>query len=70
MVLKLVIKLLIQQVVHNLTELTNGTSYFAKVVDANTFSLASSFANATSDTPTLLSFGEETDMHLILLHLL
>ena len=37
--------------------MTNGTSYFAKVVDANTFSLASSFANATSDTPTLLSFG-------------
>ena len=40
-----------------LNGLTNGTSYFAKVVDANTFSLASSFANATSDTPTLLSFG-------------
>ena len=40
-----------------LNGLTNGTSYFAKVVDANTFNLASSFANATSDTPTLLSFG-------------
>ena len=40
-----------------LNGLTNGTSYFAKVVDANTFSLASSFANATSDSPTLISFG-------------
>ena len=40
-----------------LNGLTNGTSYFAKVVDANTFSLASSFTNATSSTPTLLSFG-------------
>ncbi len=40
-----------------LNGLTNGTSYFAKVVDANTFSLASSFANATSNNPTLLSFG-------------
>ena len=37
-----------------LNGLTNGTSYFAKVVDANTFSLASSFANATSDSPTLI----------------
>ena len=40
-----------------LTGLTGGTSYYAKVVDANTFSLASSFANATADTATLLSFG-------------
>ena len=40
-----------------LTGLTSGTSYFAKVVDANTFSLASTFALATSDSPTLLSFG-------------
>ena len=40
-----------------MTGLTGGTSYYAKVVDANTFSLASSFANATSDSPTLLSFG-------------
>ena len=40
-----------------MTGLTNGTSYYAKVVDANTFSLASSFANATADSPTLLSFG-------------
>ena len=37
--------------------LSGGTSYFAKVVDANTFSLASTFENATADTPTLLSFG-------------
>ena len=37
--------------------LSGGTSYFAKVVDANTFCLASTFDNATADTPTLLSFG-------------
>lgn len=41
----------------NLNGLTGGTSYFVKVVDANTFSLASTFANATNETPTLLSFG-------------
>lgn len=40
-----------------LTGLTSGTSYFAKVIDANTFSLASTFALATSESPTLLSFG-------------
>tara|TARA_E500000178_G_scaffold272338_1_gene270500 strand:- start:7613 stop:12694 length:5082 start_codon:yes stop_codon:yes gene_type:complete len=40
-----------------MTGLTSGTSYYAKVIDANTFSLASSFANATAETPTLLSFG-------------
>ena len=40
-----------------LNGLTNGTSYFAKVVDANTFSLASSFVNATESPETLLSFG-------------
>ncbi len=40
-----------------LNGLTNGTSYFAKVVDANTFSLASSFDNATKEPITLLSFG-------------
>lgn len=40
-----------------MTGLTSGTSYYVKVVDANTFSLASSFATATDDTPTLLSFG-------------
>ena len=40
-----------------LNGLTNGTSYFAKVVDANTFSLASTFDNATSEPLTLLSFG-------------
>ena len=37
--------------------LTSGTSYFAKVIDANTFSLASSFTNATESPETLLSFG-------------
>ena len=37
--------------------LTSGTSYFAKVIDANTFSLASSFVNATESPETLLSFG-------------
>ena len=37
--------------------LTSGTSYYAKVVDANTFSLASSFTNATESPETLLSFG-------------
>ena len=41
----------------NLNGLTTGTSYFVKVVDANTFSLASTFANATNESPTLLSFG-------------
>ena len=41
----------------NLTGLTSGTSYFAKVIDANTFSLASTYANATAESPTLLSFG-------------
>ena len=40
-----------------LNGLTNGTSYFAKVIDANTFSLASSFTNATESPETLLSFG-------------
>ena len=40
-----------------MTGLTTGTSYFAKVVDANTFSLASTFLGATNDSPTLLSFG-------------
>ncbi len=40
-----------------LNGLTNGTSYFAKVVDANTFSLASTFDNATQEPLTLLSFG-------------
>ena len=39
------------------TGLTGGTSYYAKVVDANTFSLASTFANATAETATLVSFG-------------
>ena len=34
-----------------------GTSYFAKVVDANTFSLASSFVNATKSPETLSTFG-------------
>ena len=37
--------------------LTNGTSYYAKVIDANTFSLASSFINATKSPETLLTFG-------------
>ena len=37
--------------------LTSGTSYYAKVIDANTFSLASSFTNATESPETLLSFG-------------
>ena len=37
--------------------LTSGTSYFAKVIDANTFSLASTFTNATESPETLLSFG-------------
>ncbi len=40
-----------------LNGLTSGTSYFAKVIDANTFSLASTFDNATSDIPSLVSFG-------------
>ncbi len=40
-----------------LNGLTNGTSYFAKVVDANTFSLASTFVNATESPETLLTFG-------------
>lgn len=40
-----------------MTGLTSGTSYFAKVIDANTFSLASTFSSATSDSPTLLAFG-------------
>ena len=40
-----------------LNGLTSGTSYFAKVVDANTFSLASTFINATESPETLLSFG-------------
>ena len=40
-----------------LNGLTNGTSYFVKVVDANTFSLASSFENATDSNPTLITFG-------------
>ena len=40
-----------------MTGLTGATSYYAKVVDANTFSLASSFANATAETATLVSFG-------------
>ena len=40
-----------------LNGLTNGTSYYAKVIDANTFSLASSFTNATESPETLLSFG-------------
>ena len=41
----------------NLNGLTSGTSYFVKVIDANTFSLSSTFDNATSDNPILLSFG-------------
>ncbi len=40
-----------------LNGLTNGTSYFVKVMDANTFSLASSFENATDSKPTLITFG-------------
>ena len=40
-----------------LNGLTNGASYFTKVVDANTFSLASSFDNATSEITSLLTFG-------------
>ncbi len=40
-----------------LNGLTSGTSYFAKVIDANTFSLASSFDNATSEITSLLTFG-------------
>tara|TARA_X000000950_G_scaffold109117_1_gene137549 strand:- start:811 stop:4629 length:3819 start_codon:yes stop_codon:yes gene_type:complete len=40
-----------------LNGLTSGTSYYAKVIDANTFSLASSFTNATESPETLLSFG-------------
>ena len=40
-----------------LNGLTNGNSYFVKVVDANTFSLASNFENATDSTPTLITFG-------------
>ena len=40
-----------------LNGLTNGTSYFVKVVDANTFSLASNFENATDSKPTLITFG-------------
>ena len=40
-----------------LNGLTNDTSYFAKVVDANTFSLASTFINATESPETLLTFG-------------
>ena len=40
-----------------LNGLTSGTSYYAKVIDANTFSLASSFTNATQSPETLLSFG-------------
>ena len=40
-----------------LNGLTSGTSYFAKVVDANTFSLSSSFDGATSDLTSLLTFG-------------
>ena len=41
----------------HLNGLTNGTSYYAKVIDANTFSLASSFVNATKSPETLLTFG-------------
>ena len=41
----------------NLTGLTGGSSYYAVVVDSDTFSLASSFENATADSPTLVSFG-------------
>lgn len=40
-----------------LNGLTSGTSYFVKVVDANTFSLSSTFSNAVSESPTLVSFG-------------
>jgi len=40
-----------------LNGLTSGTSYFVKVVDANTFSLASNYKNATNSTPTLITFG-------------
>ncbi len=40
-----------------LNGLTNGTSYFVKVVDANTFSLASNFENATDSKPTIITFG-------------
>ena len=40
-----------------LNGLTSGTSYFVKVVNANTFSLATTYLGATQDTPTLLSFG-------------
>ena len=40
-----------------MTGLTGGTSYYANVVDANTFSLASTYANASNETPTLISFG-------------
>ena len=40
-----------------LNGLTSGTSYFAKVVDANTFSLSSSFDGATSELTSLLTFG-------------
>ena len=40
-----------------LNGLTSGSSYFVKVVDANTFSLSSTYLNATQSTPTLISFG-------------
>ena len=40
-----------------LNGLTSGTSYYVKVVDANTFSLASNYKNATDSRPTLITFG-------------
>ena len=40
-----------------LNGLTSGTSYYVKVVNANTFSLASNYKNATDSTPTLITFG-------------
>ena len=48
-----------------LNGLTNGTSYYAKVIDANTFSLASSFTNATESPETLLSLVEVMDVEIL-----
>ena len=50
-------KVLFTQVGGNNNGLTSGSSYFAKVVDANTISLASSYENATADNPTVITFG-------------
>jgi len=40
-----------------LNALTDNTSYFAVVTGANTFKLASSYANATAETPVTMTIG-------------